>query len=129
MPPILLDDVSFFDVVWWMIIMFFWVMAIWVFIAIFTDIFRRNDHSGWAKAGWCFLIFVLPFLGALIYIIARPKMTEQDRQMIEQAQAVQQRLANYSPSEEISKAQALLSSGAITQAEFDELKRRAMISA
>ena len=127
MPPILLDDVSFLDVVWWMIIMFFWVMAIWVFIAIFADIFRRNDHSGWAKAGWCFLIFVLPFLGALIYIIARPKMTEQDRQIMEQAQMQQQRLASYSAADEIAKAQGLLTSGAITQAEFDEIKRRAMI--
>jgi hypothetical protein len=48
------------------------VMAIWIFIAVFADIFRRNDLSGGAKAGWILLIFVLPFLGALIYVVARP---------------------------------------------------------
>ena len=127
MPLFLLDDVSFWDVVWWMMIMFFWVMMIWIFIALFADIFRRNDLSGWAKAGWCLLIFVVPFLGALIYIIFRPKMTEQDRQMLAQMQTQQARLQNYSSTDEIAKAQALLSSGSISQAEFDELKRRALI--
>jgi Phospholipase_D-nuclease N-terminal len=50
----------------------FWVMAIWVFIAIFADILRRHDHGGWAKAGWVLLIFILPVIGCLIYIIAHP---------------------------------------------------------
>jgi len=75
----------------------------WIFIAIFADIFRRNDLSGWAKAGWIFLIFIVPFLGALIYVIARPKMTAQDREMIEQAQEAQRRISGYSPADEIAK--------------------------
>ena len=50
------------SVLWTMLVLFFWVMAIWIFIAIFSDIFRRNDLSGWAKAGWIFLIFIVPFL-------------------------------------------------------------------
>ena len=62
-------------------------MAIWIFISIFGDIFRRNDLTGLAKAGWIFLIFILPFLGALIYIIARPKVTAQDVQLMAQAEA------------------------------------------
>ena len=77
---------SFGEVLWTMLIFFFWMMAIWVFISLFADIFRRNDISGFAKAGWIFLLFVLPFLGALIYIIARPKMTEQDKERIEKMQ-------------------------------------------
>ena len=87
---------SFGNVLWTMLVLFFWVMAIWIFITIFADIFRRNDLSGWAKAGWIFLIFIVPFLGALIYVIARPKMTAQDKEMIEQAQEAQRRIEGYS---------------------------------
>ena len=71
-------QVTFWDVVWAMIVFFFWFMFIWIFIALFGDIFRRNDLSGGAKAGWIFLLVILPFLGALIYMIARPKLTAQD---------------------------------------------------
>ncbi len=55
------------DALWAMLVFFFWFMAIWIFITIFADIFRRNDISGVAKAGWILLIFIVPFLGALIY--------------------------------------------------------------
>ena len=126
MTPLLLDDTSFWDVVWWMVMLFFFTMAIWLFVAIFADIFRRNDISGWVKAGWIFLIFVLPFIGILIYIVARPKMTEQDRQMIEQYQVTTQRAVGYSPTDEIARAQQLRDSGAITAEEFEAIKRRAL---
>jgi hypothetical protein len=85
----MLADWTFGDLMWGMLVFFFWFMAIWIFIAIFGDIFRRNDLSGGAKAGWIFLIFIVPFFGALVYIIARPKMTAQDREMIERAQGAQ----------------------------------------
>ena len=81
---------------WAMAVFFFWFMAIWIFIQIFADIFHRRDLSGGAKAGWIFLLFVLPFLGALIYMIARPKMTEQDREDIARVQEAQRRLSGYS---------------------------------
>src|SRR5436190_1539754 len=64
---------TFNDIFASMIVFFFWFMAIWIFIAVFADIFRRNDIHGLAKAGWIVLIFVVPFIGALIYIIARPR--------------------------------------------------------
>jgi hypothetical protein len=56
------------EVLWAMLVFFFWFMAIWIFINVFGDIFRREDVSGWGKAGWIFLIFVLPFLGVLITV-------------------------------------------------------------
>jgi hypothetical protein len=118
---------SFGSVLWTMLVLFFWVMAIWIFIALFTDIFRRNDISGWAKAGWVLLIFIVPFLGALIYIIARPKMTEQDREMIEQAQEAQRRLEGYSTAEEIQKLAALRDANEISAEEYEDLKRKAMM--
>ena len=116
---------SFGSVIWTMVVLFFWVMAIWIFIAIFADIFRRNDISGWAKAGWIFLIFVVPFLGALIYIIARPKMTAQDKEMMEQAQEAQRRISGYSPADEIAKLAELRDKGEISAEEYTDLKRKA----
>jgi len=101
------------------------VMAIWIFIAIFSDIFRRNDLSGWAKAGWIFLIFIVPFLGALIYVIARPKMTAQDKEMLEQAQEAQRRVSGYSPADEIAKLAELRDKGEISAEEYTDLKRKA----
>ena len=116
---------SFGNVLWTMLVLFFWVMAIWIFIAIFADIFRRNDLSGWAKAGWIFLIFIVPFLGALIYIIARPKMTAQDKEMMEQAQEAQRRIEGYSAADEIAKLAALRDKGEISADEYNDLKRKA----
>ena len=106
--------------------LFFLTMAIWLFVAVFADIFRRNDISGIVKAAWILLIFILPFLGILIYIIARPKMTEQDRQIMEQYQATQQRAVGYSVTDEIARAQQMRDSGAITADEFEAIKRRAL---
>ena len=110
-----------------MIEFFFLFLAIWIFIAVFTDIFRRRDLSGGAKAGWVILIFVVPFLGALIYIIARPKMTAQDKQEMEQAQQIQQRIEGYSAADEVAKLAKLRDDGAITAEEYEEMKRRAMM--
>jgi hypothetical protein len=119
---------SFGNVLWAMLVFFFWFMAIWIFITIFADIFRRNDLSGWAKAGWILLIFIVPFLGALIYLIARPKMTAQDKEMMEKAEEAQRRLSGYSAADEIDKLVKLRDSGAITPEEFEEMKRKATMS-
>ena len=118
---------SFGDLMWGMLVFFFWFMAIWIFIAIFGDIFRRNDLSGGAKAGWIFVLFILPFLGALIYMVTRPKMTEQDRQLIEQSQEARRRVEGYSAADEVAKLAKLRDEGKITAEEYEELKRKAMI--
>jgi hypothetical protein len=123
---VLATEWSFGSVIWTMLVFFFWIMAIWIFIAVFGDIFRRNDISGWAKAGWILLIFVIPFLGALIYLGVRPKMTDQDREMMMKAQEQQRRLEGYSAADEVAKLTKLRDSGAITAEEFEEQKRRAM---
>ena len=62
------------DLLWSMLVFFFWFMAIWIFITVFADIFRRRDIGGGAKAGWILLIFIVPFFGALIYIAMRPSV-------------------------------------------------------
>src|SRR5207344_484179 len=92
---------TFGSVLWVMIEFFFIFLLIWMFIAVFADIFRRNDLSGWGKAGWILLIFIVPLIGILIYVIARPKMTEQDKEMMMQAQEAQRRVEGYSAADEV----------------------------
>ncbi|HSK48629.1 MAG TPA: SHOCT domain-containing protein [Coriobacteriia bacterium] len=111
---------------WYMLVFYFYFMVIWMFIQTFADIFRRENLTGWGKAGWLLLIFVFPFLGILIYMIVRPKNTEQDQRMMAEAQAMQSRMVGGSAVDDIAKAQALLDKGSITQAEFDALKAKAL---
>jgi Short C-terminal domain/Phospholipase_D-nuclease N-terminal len=124
---LLATEWSFGSVLWAMIIFFFWTMAIWIFISLFADIFRRNDLSGVAKAGWILLLFIVPFLGALIYVIARPKMTQQDREMMERSQEAQRRVEGYSAADEIQKLATLRDDGKITAEEYEEMKRKALM--
>ena len=120
-------DWTFGSVLWAMIVFFFWFMLIWMFIAVFADIFRRNDIHGGAKAGWIILIFILPLLGILIYVIARPKMTEQDKEMLAQAQEQQRRLEGYSSADEIAKLAKLRDEGKITAEEYEAQKAKALL--
>ncbi len=115
------------EVLWTMLAFFFWFMVIWMFIAIFGDIFRRNDLSGGAKAGWLLLIIVLPLLGILIYVIARPKMTEQDRQMAAEMQERERRASGYSAADEVAKLAKLRDEGSITAEEFEAMKKKATL--
>ena len=123
-------DYPFLDVLWTMIIFFCWVIWIWIVITVLVDLFRRHDVSGWGKAAWVIFVIVLPFLGVLIYLIAQHDgMRERSA---EQAQADKQAFDQYvrdaagGPASGIAKAKELLDSGAITQAEFDTLKAKAL---
>jgi DMSO reductase anchor subunit len=117
---------TFWDAIWTLIAFFFWFMLIWIFISIFADIFRRNDLSGGWKAIWILVIFIIPFIGALIYIIARPKVTAQDVQMMTQADAAVKAAAAVTPADQIEKLNQLKESGAITVPEYEALKQKAM---
>jgi Short C-terminal domain/Phospholipase_D-nuclease N-terminal len=118
---------TFGSVLWAMVVFFFWFMLIWIFIGVFADLFRRNDLSGWAKAGWLLLIFVVPFLGVLIYLIARPKMTEQDKEMIAVVQERERRATGYSAADEVAKLAKLRDEGKITAEEYETMKEQAMM--
>jgi hypothetical protein len=123
-------DYPFLDVLWTMILFFAWVAWIWIAITIFGDIFRRHDISGGAKAAWVVLIIVLPFLGVLIYLIAQHEgMRERSVKQVEAQQAAFDRYvrdAAGGSAAEIAKAKELLDSGAISQAEFDAIKAKAL---
>jgi hypothetical protein len=125
-------DYPFLDVLWSMIIFFVWVTWIWMMILILSDVFRRPDLSGWGKAGWTFFLIVLPFLGALIYLIAQSDgMAERRAQDVQGQRAqmddyVRSVAGSGGPAAEIDKAKQLLDSGAINQTEFDALKAKAL---
>ena len=120
------NSITFWDVIWSMVFFFFWFMLIWIFIAIFADIFRRHDLSGGWKAIWILVIVILPFIGALIYIISRPKMTAQDVQMLTQADAAQKAASGVTTADQIEKLNQLKASGAITEPEYNALKQKAI---
>jgi hypothetical protein len=111
---------------WWMFVLYIIFAVIMMFIRVFSDIFTRENLSGWGKAGWILLIFAVPFLGLLVYIIARPKNTEQDQRMMAEMQAQQARLEGGSALDDIARAQELLDKNSITQAEFDQIKAKAL---
>ena len=124
-------DYPFMDVLWSMIIFFFWVIWIWIVITVLVDIFRRHDISGWAKAAWVIFVVILPWLGVLVYLIAQHDgMRERS---IKQAQGQQRAFDDYvretaggGAAADIAKAKELLDTGAITQAEFESLKSKAL---
>ena len=118
---------TFGSVLWAMIVFFFWFMLIWMFIGVFADIFRRNDLTGWGKAGWLLLIFIIPLLGILIYLIARPKMTEQDKEMMAVVQERERRATGYSAADEVAKLAKLRDEGKITAEEYETMKQQAMM--
>ncbi|HEX2506320.1 MAG TPA: SHOCT domain-containing protein [Gaiellaceae bacterium] len=124
-----LAETTFLDVFWWMVVAFFWVMALWIFIAIIGDVIRREDLNGWKKAGWIILMVFLPFLGALIYIIVRPKVTSQDVRLMAESDAASQAVAGVSTADEITKLDELRSRGVLTEEEYEELKRKALAAA
>ena len=111
---------------WYMFIIYLFMMVIWMFIRVFADIFHRDNLTGFGKTGWILLIIILPFIGLLIYMIVRPKNTEQDQRDMAAMQATQSRMVGGSAVDDIAKAQGLLDKGSITQAEFDSLKAKAL---
>jgi Phospholipase_D-nuclease N-terminal len=120
------NSITFWDVVWSMVFFFFWFMAIWIFITIFADIFRRNDLSGGAKVIWIIVLFFLPFLGALVYMLMRPKVTAQDVEMMTRADAAASAAAGVTPADQIEKLNQLKEAGAISVPEYEALKKKAM---
>ena len=74
--PMLAYTYPIISILWMMFVFFFYAAVFVTVIYAFIDNFRRRDHSGWAKAGWALVIIILPLLGTLIYLVARPSVVE-----------------------------------------------------
>jgi len=126
---------NFWSIIWIVIWSFVFVAYLFVLFYILTDLFRDHQLSGWWKALWIILLIFMPYLTALVYIIARGKgMAERQGAAIQQARTAQDAYikevagssGGKSPADHISEAKALLDSGTINQAEFDTLKAKAL---
>ena len=124
------------DVLLWMLEFFLFIIWFWLLIVIFTDLFRDHEASGWVKALWIILLVVLPYLGVLLYLIVRGRGMSE-RAMKAQREAQTQLDARIraaagtgagGSADQIAQAKSLLDSGAITQAEYDQLKAKALAS-
>lgn len=131
---LLADNYPFLEVMWTMIVIFAFIVWFWILITVFVDLFRRKDASGWKKAAWVVFLILLPFLGVLVYLIANHDgMADRSTKEAQQSQAqfddyVRSVSSSGGAAAEIEKAKGLLDSGAITQAEFDQMKAKALAS-
>jgi hypothetical protein len=118
------------DLFWTMFVFFLWVTWFWLLITVFADIFRSDDLSGWGKAGWVMLSVVLPYLGVLLYLIARGR-SMQEREQHRQRE-IQQATDSYirgvasapSTTEELVRLAQLHDNGALTDDEYTSQKTR-----
>ena len=123
---------SFWDFIWYTLVIFAFIAYLMVLFNIITDLFWRDQKtSGWVKAIWVIFLIVFPYITALVYLIARGKgMAERARDAAVAAKrdtdAYIREAAGKSPAQEIADAKALLDAGTITQQEFDSLKAKAL---
>ncbi len=128
----LANDIGSGQVLLFMLEFFFFIIWIWLLIVVFTDIFRSHDIGGFAKAIWVLFVVILPYLGVLVYLIARGHKMSEHAQQAAQAQDaafkqyVQQAAGSgsSSPSEELARLADLKAQGVIDDAEFERLKSK-----
>jgi hypothetical protein len=122
---------SFWDIIWFIFVSFAFIAYLMFLFNIIGDLFRDKSMSGGMKAVWMICLILFPFLTAIIYLIVRgPGMYERQADVMHQARANQEEyirsVAAASPADQVAQAKGLLDSGAISQAEFDALKAKAL---
>ena len=128
----MLADYTLLDLFWSMLLFFLLVIWIWLLITVFVDLFRDHELSGWAKAAWVIFIIVLPFLGVLVYLIARGnQMTERN---VARAADQQAQFDNYvrttaassggGTAEELQKLADLHNQGVLSDEEYQAAKAK-----
>lgn len=120
------------DVFWSLLWFFLWIIWIWMLVTILSDIFRSNDLGGWGKALWTLFVIVLPYIGVLVYLIARgSKMTQRAMEQAQEREAmvrsyVQTTAASPNAAEQIKQLADLKASGALTDEEFQSAKAKVL---
>jgi hypothetical protein len=132
---ILANSYPFLEVFWTILIFFGFVFWLMLLFNVIGDIFRRRDISGWGKVLWLIAIILIPYFGVFIYLIVEHEglvqrsVNQQEAAQSQFDQYVQSVAAQGDPAEQIAKAKSLLDSGAITQAEFEQIKQKALATA
>lgn len=125
-------DYPFLNILWSMLVFVGFVFWIWLAITVFMDVFRRRDMGGFVKALWIIFVIFIPLLGVLLYLIVYHRsMADRNVKQVEAAQAafdqqVREAAGKSGPATEIATAKTLLDAGAITEAEYEDLKRKAL---
>ena len=125
----LVADFNLGDALLTVLEIFLLVAWLWILFTVIGDLFRDHETSGWAKAAWVFFLIFLPFLGVLIYLIARGDGM-RERAIKEQADARShmdayiRETAGSSPADELHKLSDLRDKGAISDAEFERAKAK-----
>ena len=128
----LATDYPLLEVFWTMLIFFAFFIWIWLLFIVFADIFRRKDTSGFAKVAWIIFIIIIPYFGVFVYLIAEHNgMAERSEKQAEAAKSemdtyVRSVAGSNDPATQIANAKALLDQGSINQAEFDQIKQKAL---
>ena len=122
---------NFWDILYLIASTFLFFAYLIILFHIVVDLFRDSELAGGYKALWLIGLVLVPFLTALIYVLARGKgMAERQRSALERAksdtEAYIREVAGKSPAEQIADAKALLDAGTISQVEFDRLKQKAL---
>ncbi|WP_040814742.1 SHOCT domain-containing protein [Nocardia concava] len=119
---------SFWEFIWFLLLSFLFIAYLMMLFSIFVDLFRDRDLSGWAKACWVIALLFLPFISALIYLITRgSEMAERSAGDVVRREAAQQdyirQVARVDPTTRLADAKKLLDQGAISEDEFEQIKR------
>ena len=122
---------SFWDFIWYTIVIFAFVAYLIILWHIVTDLFRDKAASGWQKAFWIIFLIIFPYITSIVYLIAKGSgMAERQRTAYAEAKAASDEyirsVAGASPTQQVADAKALLDSGAITPQEFEALKAKAL---
>ncbi|MER5862468.1 SHOCT domain-containing protein [Kitasatospora sp. NPDC002040] len=131
-----MDDYPLLNLFWTMMWLFLWILWFFLLFKIITDIFRSDDMGGWGKAGWLIFVILLPFLGVLVYLIARGgSMNTRDREQAQKADAAFKEYVRKAAGtgggaaggggvDELAKLAALKEQGALTEDEFQKAKEK-----
>ena len=124
---------SFWDIIWFIIVAFAFIFYLMVLFSIIGDLFRDHETSGWVKAIWVIFLLFFPLITALVYLIARGQgMAQRSMKQGQELKAMQDDYirsvsgGGAGAADQIAKAHDLLAKGAITQVEYDTIKTKAL---
>jgi Short C-terminal domain/Phospholipase_D-nuclease N-terminal len=107
------------------IYVFGWIIAFWLIITVFMDVFRRHDISGWVKAFWVIFVIFLPLIGVLVYLVSQHQgMADRSMREAQHARDELRREVGFSAADELEKLERMKAEGKITDDEYQRMRAR-----